>query len=236
MIEMIVGMFEPRSLRLDIPTGSGLLGKDEIIAAISLAARDNELGWQAIRAEYSGDPKAVNYLLEHFRRALLAHTTQCAELPELVLSAHLRRPIGNQLTALVNSHPRWDRERRRAAKINVLINKAISRCDDNEVARLTSTRDQILIAARVRCEQEIIETGRCPRCSGSGRMIRKDAECVPCSGAGRIIPDMQVIENKTNSIAMRAVHNALDTISSASVKFERKLRQQITLEREAGNC
>lgn len=232
MIEMIIGMFEPRSLRLDIPSGSGLIGRDEVIAAISFAANGNELGWQAIRAEFSGDPKAVNYLLEHFSRTLSAHTAHCSDLPELVLSAHLRRPIGKQLTTLVNMHPRWDRERRRAAKLNALINKANSNYDDNEAARLTMMREQILTAARARCEQELMETGRCPRCLGSGRMLRKDADCQPCSATGRIIPDMQVIENKTNSHTMRAVHSALDDIGSASSRFMRDMHNRIRAERD----
>lgn len=236
MMEITLAMFEPRSLRLDMSYGSGILSRDQIVAVIGIASQGNEIGWQATRAMHSNDALSVSYVRRHLSRALAAHSTHCAELPDMALSALLGRPIGDQLNALIYSHPLWDRERRRAAKVKVLIDKAISSEKGHEAQRLTNLHAEILNAARARCKREILETGRCPRCLGTGRMIRKDAECGGCRATGRIIPDMQVIEKATNSDALRAVHSALDDIGSACAKFSRDMTARLQAEREAFDC
>lgn len=236
MMEMTLAMFEPRSLRLDVSGGSGVLSREQIVAAISYASVDNELGWQATRAMHCNDIGAIQYLLLYFNRELRTHTAHCAELPGMAVAALLGKPIGSQINSLVHAHPLWDRERRRASKVKALIDKALSASNYNEAARLSKLHDEILSNARARCEREILENGRCPKCQGTGTTKRKHADCGTCAATGRIKPDMQVIEKASNSDALRAVHSALDSVGSASALFLRELRQRLQQERDAFDC
>lgn len=233
MIKMAVSMFEPRSLKVDMSRGSGVLCREQIIIVIGVAARENELGWQAIRAEHSSNKESIQYLKDFLRCALATHTEQCATLPDMALSVYLQRPVAEQLESVINSHPLWDRERRRAAKVKVLIDKALSCNNNKEAERLAGVRAEILQSARARCEREIMETGRCPRCNGSGRMLRKDADCSACNAQGRIVPDLHVIEKYSNYAALCAVNDALSFISDASARFVRDLKRLLDAEREA---
>lgn len=230
MMEMIMGMFEARSMRLGHVGGSGRLSREQIVGAIGLASGRHRLGWQVTQAEHAGDPTALAQLLAHLRIELAAHTAHCANLPELTLAVYLRRPLPEQLRSLVAQHPRWDRERRRAATIRVKADRAGERGNEHERARLLSAAQVVLTQARDRCERELLETGRCPKCSGTGVMARKGTECPVCHGSGRIIPDISIIERQAGAEAVRAVHKALDGLGSEAGLFMRALRKRMGAE------
>lgn len=231
MMEMINAMFEPQSLRIGGCKGKGLLSREQIVGALGIVSGQHPLGWAALQAECTNEPAAHNALIAHLRTRLSAHTAHCANLPEVAMAVYLRRPLPEQLPSLVAKHPRWDRERRRAAKVKVLMDRAFSKGDEREAARLSEIRDEILTAARKRCEQDIMATGRCPKCAGTGAQLRRGGECAVCHGTGRIIPDMSIIERKAGRSAAQAVHKALDELGSATSAFMRAMRERMEGER-----
>lgn len=232
MMEMINAMFEPQSVRIEPSKGKGLLSREQILGALGVIAGKHPLGWAALQAEHTDDTAAHAQLAAHLRTELAAHCAECAELPEMALAVYLRRPLPEQLASLVAKHPRWDRERRRAAKVKVLIQRAKERGNQTEVERLQGEHDKILSAARARCEREILDTGRCPKCAGTGAHLRKGTQCAVCHGTGRVVPDMAIIERKVGQAAAQAVHRVLDELGSAVSAFSRAMRQRLEGERE----
>ncbi|MBM7455190.1 putative phage protein [Oceanisphaera litoralis] len=227
-----MGMFEARSMRIGQTGGSGLMSREQVVGALGAVSGRHPLGWLAAQAEHGGESSTLAQLTAHLRTRLTAHSAHCATLPELTLAIYLRRPLPEQLRSLVAKHPRWDRERRRAAKLKVLITKEKEKGGEAEAARLQATHDEILTAARVRCEQEIMTTGRCPKCAGTGKMLRKGGDCAVCNGTGKVVPDMGIIERMAGVAAVRAVHQALDELESAATTFKRALRKRLEGERE----
>lgn len=231
MMAMVMGMFEARSMRLGHTGGYGLISREQVVGALGVVSGHHPLGWLAAQAEHSGELTALAQLTAHLRTRLSAHTAHCANLPEMTLAVYLRRPLPEQLHSLVAKHPRWDRERRRAAKLKVLICREKEKGEEAEAARLQATHDEILTAARARCEQEIMTTGRCPKCAGTGKMLRKGGECAVCNGTGKVVPDMDIIERHAGLAAVSAVHDALDELGSATSAFMRAMRERMEGER-----
>ena len=83
---------------------------------------------------------------------------------------------------------------------------------DHEYISLRIENDAILKSAKERVGLEIMETGRCPVCHGTGRRERKQDECPVCQGAGVIYPAAELIGREHGQEIMARVRQVIYSI------------------------
>ena len=208
MLEMILRLFEAKAISLETMAGrrSGSVGRDEYVAAMSHGARTHPIGWQLILAE-NGHDSGLAVLMEYLSRAIPNHGA--AKQALLVL---LGRPLPAQIDSLVAKSPYYISERRRASIVMERAKRAHRMGRDHEYINLRIENDAILRAAKERVGREIMETGRCPACHGTGRRERKQDECPVCQGAGVIYPAAELIGREYGPEIMTRVNQVIDAI------------------------
>ncbi|WP_429070329.1 TIGR02642 family protein [Aeromonas veronii] len=164
-LEMALRLFSPKG-GLHEPTTHNLsaLGRDELIGALQIASKDNPQGLQYLMADHLVDKQAIEALQAHFNDGLCNAEVGC-----MALAILLRCSLPEQLERLILSHPYYDKERRRAAVVMEKAKRAHRHGKDHEYLRLLDKRNAILNAAHGRCVDEMLISGRCPHCTGTGR-------------------------------------------------------------------
>ncbi|KHN59096.1 TIGR02642 family protein [Aeromonas hydrophila] len=192
-IEMALRLFSPKGA-LHEPAASrqfNALGREEFIGALQVAAKNNPLGLQFLMADHLGDEGAIQGLLVHF-----STTLGNSEAGGMAMAILLRRPLPEQLERLVLSHPHYDKERRRAAVVMEKAKRAHRAGNDHEYLRLLDERNGILSLANDHCVAEMMQSGRCPHCRGTGLRPRRGDECPKCHGTGRVVPDVELVSRR----------------------------------------
>lgn len=226
-LELALRLFSPKGALHEPTTGNfNALKHDELIGALQMAAKDNPLGLQYLMADYLVDPHAISALLAYF-----CTTLENDEAATMALAILLRRPLPEQLERLVQSHPYYDRERRRAAVVMEKAKRAHRNGHDHEYQRLLDDRNAILDAARGRCVDEMLQTGRCPHCAGTGRRMRIGGECPKCHGTGRVTPDITLVSRRFGGELRQSVECAVDEVihqaSDLAQAMERQVREML---------
>ncbi|MGL5471401.1 MAG: TIGR02642 family protein [Shewanella sp.] len=224
-LEMALRLFSPEgALNEPISGNFNALRRDELIGALHMAAKDNPLGLQYLMADHLVDPQAIEGLLAHFSTNLGSD-----EVGAMALAILLRRPLPEQLERLVLSHPYYDKERRRAAVVMEKAKRAHRQGNDHEYQRLLDERNGILSAARDRCADEILQTGRCPHCAGTGRRQRIGGECHKCHGTGRVTHDLTLVSRRFGGKVQWSVEQMVDEVihqaSDLAQVMERQVRE-----------
>ena len=224
-LEMALRLFSPKGA-LHEPTSSNFnaLGRDDFIGALQVAAKNNTQGLQFLMADHLLDTAAISELLAHFEGA-----TGNAEAGGMALAILLRRPLPEQLDRLVASHPHYDKERRRAAVVMEKAKRAHRAGNDHEYQRLLAERNGILSLAHDHCVAEMLQSGRCPHCKGTGIRPRKGDECPKCHGTGRVVPHADMVARRFGQEMRQRVEQLVDEVihqaSDLSKIMDRQVRE-----------
>ncbi|MGY3853397.1 TIGR02642 family protein [Aeromonas aquatilis] len=222
-LEMALRLFSPKGA-LHEPTYSnaGCIGRDEFIGALQMAAKDNPLGLQYLMADHLVDQQAIEGLLAHFGCAL-----GNGEAGGMALAILLRRPLPEQLDRLVLSHPHYDKERRRAAVVMEKAKRAHRAGNDHEYQRLLAERNGILSLAHDTCVAEMLQSGRCPHCKGTGIRPRMGDECPKCHGTGRVVPDMDLVSRRFGREMRIELERVVDEVIHQASDLARIMDRQV---------
>ncbi|HHP5403298.1 TPA: TIGR02642 family protein [Aeromonas veronii] len=224
-LEMALRLFSPKGA-LHEPTSSNFnaLGRDDFIGALQVAAKNNPQGLQFLMADHQLDASAISELAAHFEGAI-----GNAEAGGMALAILLRRPLPEQLDRLVLSHPHYDKERRRAAVVMEKAKRAHRAGNDHEYQRLLAERNGILSLAHDHCVAEMLQSGRCPHCKGTGFRPRKGDECPKCHGTGRVVPHADMVSRRFGQEMRQRVEQLVDEVihqaSDLSKIMDRQVRQ-----------
>ncbi|MFM4903816.1 TIGR02642 family protein [Aeromonas veronii] len=224
-LEMALRLFSPKGA-LHEPTSSNFnaLGRDDFIGALQVAAKNNPQGLQYLMADHQLDAAAISELAAHFEGAI-----GNAEAGGMALAILLRRPLPEQLDRLVLSHPHYDKERRRAAVVMEKAKRAHRAGNDHEYQRLLAERNGILSLAHDHCVAEMLQSGRCPHCKGTGIRPRKGDECPKCHGTGRVVPHADMVARRFGQDMRQRVEQLVDEVihqaSDLSKIMDRQVRQ-----------
>ncbi|MFQ2052047.1 TIGR02642 family protein [Aeromonas veronii] len=224
-LEMALRLFSPKGA-LHEPTSSNFnaLGRDDFIGALQVAAKNNPQGLQFLMADHQLDAAAISELAAHFEGEI-----GNAEAGGMALAILLRRPLPEQLDRLVLSHPHYDKERRRAAVVMEKAKRAHRSGNDHEYQRLLAERNGILSLAHDHCVAEMLQSGRCPHCKGTGIRPRKGDECPKCHGTGRVVPHADMVARRFGQEMRQRVEQLVDEVihqaSDLSKIMDRQVRQ-----------
>ncbi len=224
-IEMALRLFSPKGALHEPSSGrSSTLGREEFLGALQVAAKSNPQGLQFLMADHLGDEQALASLLTHF-----STTLDSEEAGGMALAILLRRPLPEQMDRLVLSHPHYDKERRRAAVVMEKAKRAHRGGNDREYQRLLAERNEILQLAHDHCVAEMLRSGRCPHCKGTGVRPRKGDDCPKCHGSGRVVPDAELVSRRFGLDMRQAVERAVDEVlhqaSDLSKLMDRQVRE-----------
>ena len=222
-IEMALRLFSPKGALHEPSSGSvSNLGRDEFLGALQVAAKNNPQGLQYLMADHLGDEQAIQALLAHFSAIL-----GCGEAGGMAMAILLRRPLPEQLDHLVLCHPHYDKERRRAAVVMEKAKRAHRAGNDHEYQRLLAERNEILQLARDHCVAEILRSGRCPHCKGTGIRPRKGDDCPKCHGTGRVVPHADMVARRFGQEMRQAVERAVDEVIHQASDLSRIMDRQV---------
>lgn len=224
-IEMALRLFSPKGALHEPSSGSSsTLGREEFLGALQVAAKSNPQGLQFLMADHLGDEQALASLLTHFTATLGSE-----EVGGMAMAILLRRPLPEQLEHLVLSHPHYDKERRRAAVVMEKAKRAHRGGNDHEYQRLLAERNGILSLAHDHCVAEMLRSGRCPHCKGTGVRPRKGDDCPKCHGSGRVVPDAELVSRRFGQEMRQALERAVDEVihqaSDLSKLMDRQVRE-----------
>lgn len=228
-LEMALRLFSPKGA-LHEPTSSNFnaLGRDDFIGALQVAAKNNPQGLQFLMADHLLDTAAISELAAHFEGAI-----GNAEAGGMALAILLRRPLPEQLDRLVASHPHYDKERRRAAVVMEKAKRAHRSGNDHEYQRLLAERNGILSIAHDHCVAEMLQSGRCPHCKGTGIRPRKGDECPKCHGTGRVVPHADMVARRFGQEMRQRVEQLVDEVIHQASDLSKIMDRQVRLMRAA---
>ncbi|MBW3844980.1 TIGR02642 family protein [Aeromonas hydrophila] len=198
------------------------LGRDEFIGALQVAAKNNPLGLQFLMADHLSDTEAIQGLLAHF-----CTTLDCSDAGGMAMAILLRRPLPEQLERLVLSHPHYDKERRRAAVVMEKAKRAHRAGNDHEYQLLLAERNEILQLARGHCVAEMMQSGRCPHCRGTGLRPRRGDECPKCHGTGRVVPNAELVSLRFGQEMRQHVERLVDEVIHQASDLARVMDRQV---------
>jgi uncharacterized phage protein len=222
-LEMALRLFSPKG-GLHEPSSVSVsnLGREEFLGALQVAAKNNPQGYQYLMADHLLDTEATQGLLAHF-----SETLGCSEAGSMAMAILLRRPQSEQLERLVLSHPHYDKERRRAAVVMEKAKRAHRAGNNHEYQRLLAERNGILSLARDNCMAEMMRSGRCPHCNGTGMRPRLGDECPKCHGNGRVVPDSELVSRRFGVQMRQAVEHAVDEVIHQASDLARVMDRQV---------
>ncbi len=222
-IEMALRLFSPKGALHEPSSGrSSTLGREEFLGALQVAAKSNPQGLQFLMADHLMDEQAIQGLLTHFCATLGDDEVGC-----MALAILLRRPLPEQLDRLMPSHPHYDKERRRAAVVMEKAKRAHRAGNDHEYQRLLDERNEILRLARDYCVAEMLQSGRCPHCKGTGKRPRLGDECPKCHGTGRVVPDADLVSRRFGVQVRQSVDRAVDEVIHQASDLARTMDRQV---------
>ncbi|MGL4755610.1 TIGR02642 family protein [Aeromonas veronii] len=228
-LEIALRLFSPKgALHEPISGNFNALGRDDFIGALQMAAKSNEQGLQYLMADHLVDPPSIVALLTFFDSELGNE-----EAAGMALAILLRRPLPEQLDRLVSSHPYFDKERRRASVVMERAKRAHRSGNEHEYQRLRDESNALLSAAHGRCVDEILQTGRCPQCAGTGRRVRIGGECPQCHGTGRVTPDIELVSRRLGVETQRLVEQMVDEVICQASDLTRRMEHLVRKIRDA---
>lgn len=223
MLELYMRLFEARSVNFE-SRGSGI-GRDEVLGAAALATNKHPLGNRVVLAEM-GDQHSINEL-DRWAATIVP------SLSGALVSVVMGRPLPGQLERFVYASPRYDRARRKAKEHHILAEHYAKKGDEEEVARHKYLAKKITDEAREHVTNNIMTSGKCPKCRGTGVTERKNHQCQACHGRGSVMPDIAEI-NKTHGAETGALFARLvEKLQIARSEWINEFMRQIQRERAA---
>lgn len=188
MLELYVRLFEARSVNFESRGSVHGIGRDEVLGAAAVATKKHPLGNRVVLSEM-GDQHSLSEL-DSWAATIIGGLSQ--KLVAVVMG----RPLPTQLDKMVYASPRYDRARRKARVYHEKADHAAKKGDEEEVSRCKHLAKKLTDEARAHVIDNIMTSGKCPKCRGTGITERKGQQCPVCNGTGGVIPDMREIQKE----------------------------------------
>ena len=225
MLELYLKLYEARSVNFESHGSVHGIGRDEILESATMATSRHPLGHRMVMAE-AGDQHAIKALAE-WAKSIVGNLSQD------VVAVALGRPLPEQLVTLAKASPRYDRERRRSAEIKAKAKHLRNLGKSHDAKEKDLLADGILQAAMERCKKEILTSGRCPKCRGTGVMERKSDQCPICNGTGKTLTDASSIQKKYGNEMYRQFIHLVDLMQIDKSEWIRAFMAQVNAEKVA---
>ena len=223
MLELYLKLYEARSVNFEARGNAHGIGRYELLGSAAMATNRHPLGHRMVMAE-AGDQHAIK-ALDEWAKSIIH------ELSQDVVAVALGRPLPEQLMKLVYSSPRYDRERRRSAEIKAKAKHLRNLGKNHDAKEKDLLADGIIHAAMERCKKEILTSGRCPKCRGTGVMERKGDQCPICNGTGKTLPDLNEIYKKYGYESLRKFKSIIDVLQTEQNEWVKEFMRQLTKEK-----
>ncbi|WP_421180364.1 TIGR02642 family protein [Aeromonas enteropelogenes] len=211
-IECVMRLFTPQGMPISPITGSNCSGlsRDELLGGLQAAAHGRPLGLAYLLAEFTDDAPSMTALIQHLKERVGDF------LVEPAMALLLRRPLPEQVSSAVAHSAAYDVARREASVLAERAKRAHRRGCLEEYTQLKQERATAIHAATEQCRQDMMRTGRCPACHGTGTRPRSGLVCPACHGIGRISADVPAIRRVYGDRAAKQVSAAVDAIIAES--------------------
>lgn len=188
MLELYMRLFEARSVNFESRGSVHGIGRDEVLGAAAVATKKHPLGNRVVLSEM-GDQHSLSEL-DRWAATIVP------SLSGALVSVVMGRPLPGQLERFVYASPRYDRARREARVYHSKADHAAKKGDEEEVSRCKRLAKKLTDDARAHVIENIMTSGKCPKCRGTGITERKGQQCPVCNGTGGVIPDMREIQKE----------------------------------------
>lgn len=225
MLELYMKLFEARSVNFEAKGGGSGIWRDEVLGAAALATKAHPTGNRIILAEM-GDEHSLRSL-DTMIRCLMP--TQPNELMAVLMG----RPLESQLESMIYQSPRYKRESRRAAVIREK-GKHLSmsgKVKDGAAKKLEA--QAVIDAAKARVREEILRTGKCPSCRGTGVRERKADTCQVCHGSGGVHADVAELRKRLTPAVYKQFIGLAEKLAIERQEWINVFMRQIQRERAA---
>lgn len=212
-IEQLIKMHDPRCVSaesMNVGRGRASLTRELIIGALAAVQHRHSVGLDLLMTKYRNDYKAEQRLRAainewvhqrpHPERAVAA----CQLSLSIVLERNLPAQVAHIAALLRRYGPRTAQTRKNIEALQSEIKVLEKRRSQAQVADIeyhevgleitdiTKRIERERAALRAWSEQHAATTNICPRCSGTGRMVRPHPiECEECGGKGKIPANME---------------------------------------------
>ena len=225
MLEMYLRLCEARAISYMAIPNSGLLSRDSVINAATVAKHRHPLGDRMILAEM-GDQHSITELADWAKGILPA-------LHQEVVMVALGHPLQDQLEYLIKVSPRYVRAIKKARALQSEAAHEHRLGNHHRAGELELEADRMTQVEHEHSKASILSNGRCPRCRGTGRMDRKNESCPICGGSGTVIPSLKVVLEKHGQEVYAQFIHLVDVMQIDKSDWLRLFRRQIAAEKAA---
>ncbi len=225
MLELYMRLFEATTVNFVSSGGGSGVGHDEVLGAAAVATKKHPLGNRVVLAEM-GDQHSLSEL-DSWAATIIPG------LSGALVSVVMGRPLPGQLERFVYASPRYDRARREARVYRRKADHAEKKGDIDEVARCKLMAKKLTDEARAHVIENIMTSGKCPKCRGTGVAQRKGDQCPVCNGSGGVIPDMREIQKEYGDERYSQFVKLADTMQVERNEWVNEFMKQINREKAA---
>lgn len=212
-IEQLIKMHDPRCVSaesMNVGRGRASLTREQILGAFAAAQHQHSVGLDLLMTKYRNDFKAEQRLRAAINEWVhqRPHPEHAAAACQLALSIVLERNLPAQVAHFSSLFRRYGPRAARTRKNIEALQSEIKALEKRrnqaqitdieyhevgfEITDITKRIERERAALRAWSEQHAATTNICPRCSGTGRMIRQHPiECEECGGKGKIPANME---------------------------------------------
>lgn len=223
MLEFYLKLYNAKSTSYGSRSSSHSVGREEVLGAASISAHLHPLGHAMFMAE-NGDHSFCEKLEEWVGSILPALATE-------VVMVAIGRPLPNRMQNLIRQSPRYDRAQRKCKIIKADAAHLRELGKDKEADKLNHAAHTVMQCAIHRVQQDILETGKCPRCHGTGIAERKGTACHVCLGSGKTIPDLAFVKSKLPAEAYHQFVHLVELLQSEQGEWVRGFLIQMRMEK-----
>lgn len=225
MLELYMKLFEARSVNFEAKGGGSGIGRDEVLGAAAAATQQHPLGNRMVLAEM-GDQHSLSELDSWA-------ATVIGGLSKKLVAVVMGRPLPTQLDKMIYASPRYDLARRKARVYHEKADHAAKKGDEEEVSRCKHLAKKLTDEARAHVIENIMTSGKCPKCRGTGITERKGQQCPVCNGTGGVIPDMREIQKEYGDERYAQFTKLADNMNVERNEWVNAFMKQINKEKAA---
>ncbi len=212
-IEQLIKMHDPRCVSaesMNVGRGRASLTREQILGALAAVQHRHSVGLDLLMTKYRNDYKAEQRLRAvinewvHQRPHPERATSACQLALSIVLERNLPAQVAHIAALLRRYGPRTAQTRKNIEALQSEIKALEKRRSQAQIADIeyhevgfeitdiTKRIERERASLRAWSEQHAATTNICPRCSGTGRMVRPHPiECGECGGKGQIPANME---------------------------------------------
>ncbi|EMG3984909.1 hypothetical protein V4287_000394 [Serratia marcescens] len=212
-IEQLIKMHDPRCVSaesMNVGRGRASLAREQMLGALATVQHHHSVGLDLLMTKYRNDFKAEQrlraaiYEWVHQRPHPERATAACQLALSIVLERNLPVQVAHLSSLFRRYGPRTAQTRKNIEALQSEIKTLEKRRSQAqitdieyhevgfEIADITKRIERERVGLRAWSEQRAATTNICPRCSGTGRMVRPHPiECEECGGKGKIPANME---------------------------------------------